>query len=1058
MTSSRPVVSFLRIVGVLALSSFLPLRISLQAQIVGWKQIGPAPLIVNPPDGADGKGPDAGVVVDIAIDPSGTTDQVIYIAGSGGVWKTTDGGTTWKPKTDFMPTLSVGTVALDPANPSIVYAGTGNAFGNGFSESAGIYKSIDGGDSWIVLNPGGMFARTSTIQRMVLPARDLLIVATNQGLFRSIDGGQNFGANPPLFNDRQPVLTGFISDLKVDTASASTIYAAVTGSGIFKSTDSGATFPSPPFFSVASVPPATGFGFIAFAQSTRPNNQTFYANVDVGTGAASMFKSGDGGSTWTVVASNPFPGELQNFYDQTVGVDPQDANRAYFGLRALYETKDGGATGLTPANRTDLNQVHADQHALTFSPQSHWSAGGAPTRLYNGTDGGIATTANEGANWTLLNDGLATMLFYDIDIGRGSPANNQFTYGAAQDLGLSSNNRAGLTGLQWLLGSSNDGFSIAVDPLNATHAIANQNGTFTVSSTDGTAPWPTPLAIPAINSITLINNVAFDPNGARAYVVGGTFTNGNLLLQSTDNAATFSLMHVFPQILNNGGFPVTISKADSNVMWVSLTDGTLQRTSNALTGAASTWTAVNVNAPTAPNQAVAQVAIDPTNTNQVVAVYNGFSTIGSSGLATGHVFMTNDNGKSWTDISGNLPDTPLTSVIIDPTTSPHGIVVAAWGGVFRSANGGATWVPSGAGFPNAFATSLAFDANAVPPLLRAGTFGRSAWELTTLTSAPTMLTYTGATSDDYHDAATLSARLILGGTSTPVTGQTITFSVGTQSCTGVTDSTGTAACDVTLNQIPGAYIVKGSFAGAGTFQASSASLPFSITREETTLNYTGDTVIANGTTAHLSAVLLEDGVAGIAGRTVMFTLGTGSTAQRCTQVTDAAGVAACTISPVSQPFGAGAVTADFAGDVYYLPSSASAPTIIFAFLPQGAFVLGDNTAVTGAADVEFWGADWARQNVLSGGSAPDAFKGFASAVSTSPPACGDTWLSRPGNSSKPPDALPPFMGVAVSSAIRQSGSTISGNVPRIVVLHIDAGYAPDPADRGTGKIVAVYCH
>jgi len=144
-----------------------------------------------------------------------------------------------------------------------------------------------------------------------------------------------------------------------------------------------------------------------------------------------------------------------------------------------------------------------------------------------------------------------------------------------------------------------------------------------------------PAAIPAINGITTINNVAFDPNGSRAYVVGGTRTNGNLLLQSTDSASTFKQMHVFPQILNNGGFPVTISKLDSNIIWVSLLDGTLQRTANALTGSASTCTSVSVNAPTAPTQAVAATAIDPTNTNQVVAVYNGFCTkIGST--ATGH--------------------------------------------------------------------------------------------------------------------------------------------------------------------------------------------------------------------------------------------------------------------------------------------------------------------------------------------------------------------------------------------------------------------------------------
>jgi hypothetical protein len=326
-----------------------------------------------------------------------------------------------------------------------------------------------------------------------------------------------------------------------------------------------------------------------------------------------------------------------------------------------------------------------------------------------------------------------------------------------------------------------------------------------------------------------------------------------------------------------------------------------------------------------------------------------------------------------------------------------------------------------------------------------------------VSSTPTTLTYSGATSEDYHDAATLSAALTLSGTSSPVAGQTITFTIGTQTCTGVTNAAGAASCTLTLNQVPGPYTLTASFAGSGNFQASSASVPFTITREETTLSYTGDTVIANNTTAHLSGVLLEDGLVPIAGRTVVFTLGTGASAQTCTGTTNAAGVAACTIFPVNQPFGAGIVADSFAGDAFYLPSSASATTIIFAFLPRGAFVLGDQTAVVGPNTVEFWGFDWALQNVLSGGPAPDSFKGFASSISTNPPACGDTWPSKGGNSSGPPDVLPPFMGVVVSSTIHKSGSTISGNVPKIVVVQTNSGYAPNPGHPGTGIVVAVYC-
>jgi hypothetical protein len=322
-------------------------------------------------------------------------------------------------------------------------------------------------------------------------------------------------------------------------------------------------------------------------------------------------------------------------------------------------------------------------------------------------------------------------------------------------------------------------------------------------------------------------------------------------------------------------------------------------------------------------------------------------------------------------------------------------------------------------------------------------------------STPTTITYTGATTADFHDPASLSATLTLSGTTSPVAGQTITFTIGTQSCTGVTNAAGVAQCTLVLNQVPGPYTVTASFAGAGLFQASSASAPFTITREETTLTYTGDTVIANNTTAHLSAVLLEDGVVPIAGRTVVFTLGTGATAQTCNGITDAAGVAACTIFPVNQPFGAGTVTADFAGDAFYLPSSDSATTIIFAFLDHGAFVVGDLTA-TGL--VEFWGEDWSHQNVLSGRRVSPSFKGFADSISTNPPACGDTWASGPGNSAKPPDTLPPFMGVVVSNSISKSGPTISANVHAIVVVQTNPGYAPNPGHPGKGTVVAVYCH
>lgn len=324
------------------------------------------------------------------------------------------------------------------------------------------------------------------------------------------------------------------------------------------------------------------------------------------------------------------------------------------------------------------------------------------------------------------------------------------------------------------------------------------------------------------------------------------------------------------------------------------------------------------------------------------------------------------------------------------------------------------------------------------------------------TKAPTKLVYTGATTSDFNDAATLSA-VLTDSANNPLSGQTVSFALdGQPPCSGVTDSTGTASCSLAPIEPSGVYTVTASFAGSANYLPSSDSKPFTVTKEETVLTYTGDTNIANGGTAHMSAVLKEDGSAPIAGRTVTFTLGTGLTAQSCSGVTDATGTASCTISPVNQPLGPGTITASFAGDAFYLPASDTRATLQFGFLATGAFVIGDGNAAMGS-HVTYWSAQWAKLDTLSGGASPAAFKGFA-AKTSEPPACGAGWSTAPGNSSAPPASVPAFMAVIVTSADSQSGSVISGNTPEIVIVQTDPGYAADPGHAGTGTVVAVLCH
>jgi PKD repeat protein len=326
---------------------------------------------------------------------------------------------------------------------------------------------------------------------------------------------------------------------------------------------------------------------------------------------------------------------------------------------------------------------------------------------------------------------------------------------------------------------------------------------------------------------------------------------------------------------------------------------------------------------------------------------------------------------------------------------------------------------------------------------------------------PTVTTYTGDTTGDYHDQVTLSGTLADAATSGPLAGELLTFTLGSQSCTGFTDGSGSASCTLVLTQVPGSYAVTASFAGDSVYGASSDTQPFTITREETTLTYTGPTVIlANASSLTASATLLEDGAVppNPSGQTVTFTLG----AQSCSGTTDSSGNVSCTISPVSSQLGNQTITSVFTGDAYYLPSSDSDQVVVFAFPSRGAFTLGDNTvAGAGGNTVTWWSHSWSSLNSLSGGQAPSSFKGFASSVTLpqmSPPElCGTTFAAQPGNSGHPPDTVPEYMGVLVTSSVTQAGSTLNGTWSGIVVVHTDPGYGPNPGHPGTGTIVATFC-
>ena len=420
-------------------------------------------------------------------------------------------------------------------------------------------------------------------------------------------------------------------------------------------------------------------------------------------------------------------------YDQTIGVDPTTDQTVYIGFQEVWKSTNGGTS--FGGTAITLNQVHWDNHAFTFSP--HDATG---QTFYIGTDGGVATTTNGAftninGTTSFSNGAIAANLLRGIDIGRGSNANRLWTYGGFQDTG-NSQFGSGYTGTTWQLGQDGDGGPMTVDPCNPLHAITTDDGGYSQTTTGGTAgSWSGTVTLsPAVPGGFNLSGSAFafdqtcdttvyagfnisDPTGVTPTTFG--------LYQSTDNGNTYTEVDT----LTNSVSSIATAKIDPNVVWIGLNNGSLAFSTNALLGAASTWTAIPD--PSGTGQSALGIAMDPNNTATVFAVYPGVNGTSPSK----HVWMTTDSGTHWTDISGTgadaLPDLPLQAVAVDPSSgsNPRTIIVGGEAGVFQTTNNGATWQVLGVGLPTVGVTGVALDSSVSPSLLRVGTYGRSSFEL-----------------------------------------------------------------------------------------------------------------------------------------------------------------------------------------------------------------------------------------------------------------------------------------------------------------------------------------
>ena len=250
---------------------------------------------------------------------------------------------------------------------------------------------------------------------------------------------------------------------------------------------------------------------------------------------------------------------------------------------------------------------------------------------------------------------------------------------------------------------------------------------------------------------------------------------------------------------------------------------------------------------------------------------------------------------------------------------------------------------------------------------------------TTPVKIPTAITYSGPSSGDFNDPATLTATLT-DDSANPLAGKVLHFTLnGTETCQATTDGSGIATCTLTPGEAAGPYTLTVAFTDTTdpVYDVSTTSAAFTVTREETTTTYTGPTVILQGASGvTLQGRLLEDGnpLTPISGRTLTLSLG----AQTCTALTGPSGFASCPLT-FTGPLGSEPLAATFAGDAFYLPSADTSQTAtVFAFPARGAFALGDKTVAAAGptSQLTWWGAEWAGRNALTARNSPTGVQGL----------------------------------------------------------------------------------
>jgi photosystem II stability/assembly factor-like uncharacterized protein len=635
--------------------------------------------------------------------------NVVYVASaSGGLWKTTNGGVTWKPIFERQGTFSIGDIALAPSNPDLVWVGTGESnVRNSVSFGDGVYKSTDGGKTW--QNMG--LKDTERISAIVINPQnpDIVYIGAlghafgpndERGVFMTTDGGKTW--TKTLFIDNQHG----VADLEIDPTNPNILYAGMwsferkpwthrSGSekgGVYKSIDGGRTWNK----LTNGLPKLMGRIGVRVAPS---NPNVVYVIVESKDGT--LYRSDDRGENFRNVSKNTDI-VSRGFYYTRVRVDPTNENHIFAVASTLYTSVDGGRTFRSITGRT-----HIDYHALWLDPKN-------PKRMWHGQDGGIAVTYDGGETWEAVYN-IPLGQFYQVHADNHQPFYN--VMGGLQDNGSwtgpsRTREPAGIMNDDWRMVSFGDGFYVINNPDNPDQYLSESQGANIVSTDFKTReqqlvnPWGRGSGGgPAASNKYRFNwnsPIVFSPHEKTT-----VYLAGNVVFKSPDFGKTWEqispdLTTNDPEKLKDAGGPIAIenstaeyhstiiSIAESPIqkgqIWVGTDDGNLQLT----TDGGKNWSNLIKNVSgLAANSPVSHVEPSRTDASTTFVAFDRhmFDDFRP------YIFKTTDSGKSWTNISGNLPAKAYVQVVREDPKNRNLLYAGTELGLFASYSGGKEWMP-----------------------------------------------------------------------------------------------------------------------------------------------------------------------------------------------------------------------------------------------------------------------------------------------------------------------------------------------------------------------------